>query len=360
MPEESPFRNPFVAHTEVGIPLQGQTWEDLQFEDEDWSGLSFQNCVFERVRFVTLAMAQTTFVRCRFVDCVFEGTDLVASQWVECTGTGRHRIVGGTLAQCTWSECEYERFEVEQAGQQLTFALCRIGELHFVDAGLGQNIITLTDTKIGRLVGEGLEWSDASAFGAELADWEIGRARFLRCSLMESQASGLDLASVTFDGCNLYRSELGGVKLRSVERCLFTECELTDADFREADVAGGLFSKARAGGARFDEARLEGALFPDADLRRASFARASAQGSVWSGADLTDANLELLSARASTFRNAVLTGAAVAGADLRDTDLHGVEGDLTEADTRDSRGSVEWRADRERELQRLRETGTGD
>ena len=119
----------------------------------------------------------------------------------------------------------------------------------------------------------------------------------------------------------------------------------------EASLKGALFAKAQAPGARFDPARVEQAIFADAALARASFAGALATLSVWTGADLTSANLQGVRAARGIFRNAKLKDANLAGADLTETDLHGVSEVLDGADTSGSRGTVDWRAEREATLQ---------
>ena len=96
-------------------------------------------------------------------------------------------------------------------------------------------------------------------------------------------------------------------------------------------------------------ARLRGALFPDADLDGASLEAASAPNSVWTGAKLRGAKLSRMDGSWGVYRNADLEGADVAGACLASADIHGVRGNLAEADLSDARGTVDWRAARERE-----------
>lgn len=353
------YNNPFGAHRNVGIPLTERSFEDERLADEDWAGMVFQDCAFERTTFSSIVMHQTAFVKCRFVDCAFEHCQLLATRWVECTGSG-FRVAGGELVEVLASECEFDRLQVEQEGRQVTLASGRVGELEFAGEGLTQDILTLSDCEVGALRAERAEWRDCSAVGMDLGRWSIAGASFLRCSFIRASAEGVDLSTVALDGCNFFQGRLQGARFGAAERCLFAECDLAEADFREARAAGSLFAKAQAHGARFEGAILEGAVFPEADLTRASLAGASAPGSAWVDANLTDANLERLAARGATWRNAVLAGAGLAGADLRETDLHGVEDDLSTADTRGSRGTVGWRASREQELQRLRDASRGD
>ena len=356
---QTPYLNPFAAHRNVGIPLEDQVWEGERFEGQDWGGMTFHKCVFDGVTFAETALEQTTFLECRFERCVFAGCRFLAPRWVACTGSG-FRVVGETeLQEAVLSQCEFGRLEIAQAGRQFVVAESSIEELQFVDAGLRQEVATVSDANIGALVAERASWRDGSVVRGDLGTWTVDGGSFERCSFIGSAGEDVDLSRVAFDGCNFYQGRLAGAKFGRAERCLFGEVDLEGADFREARLSGSLFAKARARGCRFDGAVLSGGLFPEADLTGASFVGASAPGGVFLRADLTDANLERLSARWGNFRHAVLAGATLVGADLRDTDLHGVEDDLGTADTRDARGSVDWRLEREKALQRRRDGRAG-
>ena len=172
-------------------------------------------------------------------------------------------------------------------------------------------------------------------------------ARFERCSFIRSLGRGVDLADISLLSCNLYQSELSEARIRRAEKSIFAECQLVSTNFEEALLDGALFAKSDASNAKFDRARLKGALFPKAVLAGASFEGAHAPRSVWSDADLRDANLARLHAEGATFRNASLAGADVEGACLVETELHGVKETLAGADLRNSRGTVDWRAERE-------------
>ena len=182
-PLEPAYRNPFDAHRNVGIPLTDRVFEDERLADEDWAGMVFQSCVFERTTFSSNVMYRTVFVKCRFVDCVVEHCELRATQWVECTGAGL-RIAGGELTEVTFSECDFDRLEIEQGGRQVTLASGRVGELEFADAGLAQEILTLSDCDVAALRAERAEWRDCSAVGVDLGRWNIDGASLLRCSFI--------------------------------------------------------------------------------------------------------------------------------------------------------------------------------
>ncbi|MXZ33122.1 MAG: hypothetical protein F4Z20_07235, partial [Gammaproteobacteria bacterium] len=70
---------------------------------------------------------------------------------------------------------------------------------------------------------------------------------------------------------------------------------------------------------------------------------------VWREADLGGANLAGLDAFRGIFRNANMDGAEVSGASFACADLHGVKQSLEGADTREARGTLDWRAELERQ-----------
>ena len=347
------FRDPIGAHRNTGIPIIGHTWRDMHVQDDDMAGVIFENCTFERVRMERAELLQTIFVNSRLDDCIFDDCRLVQTQWIECTGSGL-RISNGTLAETVLSRTRLSRLELLQAGRQNTFSESTIEELAFGGAGCDQDALTLSDCTLGAVRAESATWRNCTMVGVDLASWSMDNAEFDRCSFIRSAGRSLDLSQIRFESCNMYQSDLREARIRRAERSIFAECELDGTDFGDASLGGALFAGAKATGARFERACLDGALFPDATLAGACFAGATAKQSVWTGADLTGADLSGVDAFRASFRNAVLEGADVTNARLVETDLHGVEDDLTGADLRDSRAGVDWRVELEAQSRRGR------
>ena len=342
------FRDYEGAHRHAGIPVAGRIWRDELLQDDNIGGMIFQDCVFERVRLVRINLAGTIFLNARFDDCVFEDCNFQQTAFTNCTGE-RLCIRGGGLYAAILTQAELRQLEIEQTGNAVVLAESQIDSLAFDGPGRVQHDLTISGCKTGEVLAENVVWRGASAVQADLSVWTLANAKFTRCSFIRTQASGVDLGDVRFDSCNLYQSTFDGARLRWAERSIFAECGLAGADFAQAKLSGALFSKVAADDANFERAELASAMFPDADLKGARFAGASARNSVWLRANLAAADFASVDAWRGSFRNAVLKGADVANASFVEADLHGVEESLAGADLRQSRGSVDWRADRETE-----------
>ena len=343
------FRNPFAAHRSVGIPVSNRTWRDHCIDGDDLAGMVFQDCVFERVIFCGVNLQQTTFVGCQLDDCEFASCNLVQTRWVDCRGAGM-TLAHGTIGETVLTQSRLAQVRILEQGRQMVLADTEIGSLVFEDRGSVQQTMTMSKCEIGELAAENARWADGSSVELELGKCRLNGARFERCSFLQADGADVDLTAVAFHMCNLYRSNFRNARFSDAEGVIFAECVLEAADFEESSVPRAMFAKARAQGARFDRACMPGVLFPGADLRGASFAGAHAPDSVWTEAVLDGADLSRLHAPASIFRNASLKDADVTGADLSNADLHGVEGDLGAANLNGARGTVDWRAGLEREM----------
>lgn len=343
------FKDPHGAHRQAGIPLVGETWSDLQFENDDVAGVIFKDCVLERVRLTATSLWQTMFVNCRLDDCEFVDCRVFRTQWVECSGSG-FRIAGGEFSEAVFSGNKLRTLTLEQSGRQIMFAGNEFGRVAFNGDGCAQEALTISGCTFDSVGAENVEWSACSVVEADLSTWSLRGARFRNCSFIRAVGDGLDFSDVRFERCNLYQASFREARIREAPGTIFAECVCEGADFADAELDGALFSKTQAGEARFGGARLNNAMFPDATLAGADFSGAQARMSVWIGADLTGANLARMDAYRSSFRNAVLKDASVENASLVEADLHGVEDPLVGADLRGSRGTVPWRAEREKQI----------
>ena len=342
------FRNPYGAHRTAGIPVVGRTWTDADIEEDDVAGVLFQDCVFERVRLVRSTLEKTIFINSRFDDCVLEDCKVVETHWNGCEGEGL-RIVGGELQRAVFAQAKLRRLDIDQSGDGLVLAESEIERLALNGAGCKQNAIVLSGNVFGALLAENAQWQGGSAVEVDMTTWTLDNASFERCSFIRANGDAMDFSSVSFEACNLYQSEFRRARFRAAQGSIFAECELAEADFADALLDGALFASANAKDASFERARLAVALFPKATLGSANLSGALAAGSVWTDADLTGAQMASMDATRAIFRNAELADVDVANARFVETDLHGVEAPLTGADLRDARGTVAWRAERERE-----------
>lgn len=347
------FKDPYGAHRNAGIPLVGGVWRDQEIAGDDIAGMILKDCVLERVRLTGTSLWQTVFVDSRLDDCEFVDCRLFRSQWVNCRGSG-FRVAGGEFSEAMFSGCEFEELVVDRSGNRIALGSCKVDRLVFNEDGCSQRGLTISDSTFAAVGADNARWESATAVAVDFSTWSLAGADFDRCMFVEAAASGLDLSNVRFTSCNLYRGDFREARLRQAPGSIFAESNCTEADFVEAELTGALFAKVEASGARFTGAKLGRAMFPESTLVGADFTGAFAVESVWNGADLTDANFERVDAYRSTFRNGVLTGARVDGARLVEADLHGVETTLVGADLKGARGTIDWRAEREKEARQAR------
>ena len=251
----------------------------------------------------------------------------------------------GPLPERLWSGLRVVRNDPQRGWQGAGEQAVEADRLAFSGAGVEQRAATIVDCKISEVYAENALWNAVSAVKANLAQWRLSNAVLTQCVFIECQAPGLDFSRVTFDRCNLHRSNFADATLRSAAGSLFSECVLENADLRGADFDGALFAKAQVSGSDFVGARLAGALFPDSVLAGADFTDATAVQSVWAGSDLRGAVFDRVNAFRSSFRNARLDDVSVDGARFVEADLHGVDVALHGADTTGARRSLGWRSE---------------
>ena len=342
------FKDPIGAHRTAGIPVIGASWTDMEIDREDVAGMVFHDCVLERVRLRGASLWQTMFVNCRLDDCEFIDCRLFRTQWVGCSGS-RLRIVGGEFSEAVFSDCRFERLDVERAGERVVFGQSEFGRVSFNGDGCAQRALTISDCSFGEVAAENATWESIAAVGLDLGSWSLSGAKFDRCMFVEAAASGLDLSDVRFESCNLYHGRFDTARIRHAQGTIFAECDCDDADFIGAELEGALFSKATARRGRFQGAKLTNAMFPGSTLTAADFSGSQATSSAWVGADLSSANLERMDAYRASFRNVVFKDTRVDGARFEEADLHGVEESLIGANLTGARGTVQWRAQVEKQ-----------
>ena len=353
------FKDPYGAHRIAGMPLVGGRWCDTEISGDDMAGVIFQDCAFERVRLVGSSFWQAMFVNSRFDDCEFIDCRLFRTQWIDCSGSTL-RLVGGEFAEAAFSRCRLEDLVVATAGDRVVFGSCEIDHVAFRGGGLVQRGLTVSDCAFHSGCAERADWRSATGVAVDFGAWSLDGAKFDACMFVEAKAPRGDFSNVRFNSCNFYKSDFRQARIGHAPGSIFAESICTGCDFAEAELTGALFAGTLLRGARFTGARLGGAMFPDADLEGADLNGAHCRESVWSGANLTDADFQGADASRSTFRGSIFDGARVAGACFVEADLHGVDASLTGADLRGARRTTDWRAEREAEVRRARESGLPD
>lgn len=342
------YVDPIGAHTDAGIPMQGQEWAEQEFIGDDLTGVVFQDCRFTKIHFRETDFTQSVFVECKFEDCLIEQCEIDQTFFVKCSGTGL-RFKGTEWAPTlVFTQCTLGEVTMELRTEFGAFSECQVDRLSFDGVGTEQFGLTISGSDMGALNLENARWKQCSVVEMDLENWNRKNAQFDSCSFVKVKALNLDLSDVRFEKCNLYASELDGVRLQNAEGCIFAECEMRLAECAGAKMKGALFSKIKGDEARFDQAELDGAMFPKASLVGAQFQSIHAHMSVWKEANLESANLNNADFFQSVFRNANLKDASVQNASFRECDLQGVEEPLSEADLTGARESLPWRRDAEK------------
>jgi len=155
-------------------------------------------------------------------------------------------------------------------------------------------------------------------------------SQFRNCEITDSDFSQSEMNESNFDKCGFYRCFFKETNLRKIQapRCVFAECNLTDANFSEAELPRADFSKSDARQAKFNGTRLEGTLFNWSLLHGAQFKAANLSGSQLTGAEFYEADLEAAELKSASALNAKFNGADLSrasftGADLQNVDFSG-------------------------------------
>lgn len=343
--------DPVGAHRNAGIPVSGRTWSDFSADGDNLASVIFERCTFIRVRFRRTGFAGAMFVDCRFDGCTFHDCDLERTQWVECRGA--HVAITGEATRCvqgTFVSCTLDALEIGASADRLVVAESTIARLAFAGPGLSQHAPTFSKLGVERFDARGARWLYASALEAPLASWSIEGASFERSAFIESDAAGADLGTVRLERCSFHKSSFERAVVRSAPGSIFSSCALSGLDATEAALEGAVFERADCDGARFERARLAQAMLVESQWRSCDFTGASAPGSAWVGSAFSGCSLRGLRAPLASFRGCVFDDTDASGAMLERSDLHGVEGSLAGADLTGCQGTVEWRAEREREF----------
>ena len=316
--------DPAQGHRRAGIPVSGATWRDRHIRGERLDGIVFHRCTFDAVVLTDASLRGAMLVECEVNGLVLDGCEVADLTLANCRGAGV-RLERAPFASVTLARCRLDSVDIDAGGERLIVSEGVIGRLAFGPRAERQHQLTVSGAEIETIVAPGARWEQASLVGADLTRLHAPRGRFRASSFIESEGDGADLSGFVLERCNFFASSLRGIRIRDARECIFAACAMEDADLEGAELGGSIFPEAGLERARLAGAKLGGALFPKANLRGADLRGAGAARSVWTGADLEGATARGLEAPWGVFRDARMAGMDVAGADLSDADLHGVE-----------------------------------
>ncbi len=339
------------GHRRAGIPISGSRWRDRRVRGERLDGVIFHRCTFDRVALLHASLRGAMFLECELNGLVLDGCAVLDLTLSGCRGGGL-RLTGAPFRSLVLTRCRLDTVELGAEGDRLIVSEGEIERLALGPGAERQHQLTVSGVEVGAIDAPDARWEQASLVGADLSRLAAPRGRFRASSFIEAGGDAADLSGLAFERCNFFGSVLGRARIRDARECIFANCLMAEADLEGAQLTGSIFPEAILEQARMARANIGGALFPNAKLRGADLTDARAARSVWTGADLTHAVARGLEAPWGVFRNARMEGTDVAGADLTDSDLHGVDQPLHGARldrVRRTRGS---QAERERGLSR--------
>ncbi len=217
------------------------------------------------------------------------GADLRGS-WLEGASLRGARLDDAWLEGAVLARADLEGASALRAKlQRANLGAASLRGAQFAGADLREAILSKADA-------QGASFDGAQMARADLRELRADGARFAKIEARDSMWLKVGLAGVDLSGCSL-------------EKCLFIECDVQDAVFDQARLAGAVFM-----GCKGDAARFVGA--------QATSLRA-VQGTSFAGADFTDAVLERANFRGSLLQGASFNRATLTGADLSECNLAG-------------------------------------
>ena len=332
-----------------GMPCSNQTWTDTEFSEDNLSEITFYECTFTRCLFANVNLEKTQFVnctltRCKFKECFFNATNLtkVNADEMIFSGTKKSVELQPEGPDLLFTACTIDSLSIDQHFIGLTMVQSSFKRVAFNNMGTIQSRFTLSDSKVDKFSAENSQWDQSAFIKADIRNWQLENAKFDHCSMIEVNAAGKDFSSNTIIQTNFNQADLEGAKFFKVDRSIFAEANIQNAQFANGHFPGCFFNKAKGDGVNFAGSSIPGAMFPKASLIGADFSGCEAPKSVFNEAELTNANLENTNATRGSFLNAIMKDVNSQGLNLFQADLQGVKDDL-DANTATARNSVGWR-----------------
>ncbi|MGC1302785.1 MAG: pentapeptide repeat-containing protein [Caulobacteraceae bacterium] len=186
-------------------------------------------------------------------------------------------------------------------------------------------------------------FEDCTLRGAHLSGVVLEGARFIRCQLVDCRFSHVEAVGAVFETCVLTNSEAHkglGVIFSRFEQARFLQCDLSFSTWERSDLHGLEMQDCNLRGAQFERTDFSKRfgrklVRTSAAFRRCNFhlARISGldlkgcdfEGSLFREADLSGTDLEAAILTDCDFFGAALTGARLAHADLRRSEISGLD-----------------------------------
>ncbi len=226
--------------------LTGCNLAGARFDEIVLDGAILDRCRFRRGSLIKASLAsidlsgadltEMTFIECDLTDATMTGATITATQFLLSTLSGV-RAAGAVIRETTF---------INTRGDRIDFRGARLDRCGF-----------LGESHLSGACLEGVEATDATWNGGDLAGARFRRARFTRALFAASDLTGADFRLVAAPGIRL------------------DDCRLVAADFAAADLRGAQMHRADMTAASFRGANLYGCDLTDATLAGCDLAGAN-------------------------------------------------------------------------------------
>lgn len=165
-----------------------ETVRSLEFRDDDWSGQdlcneTFEECLFQNIKFSDIIIQGCRFIKCKFISCAFNGVQVMKCEYTNCMFRYSNMFCS------EWRGC--------------------------------------------KMMGSAFEECNCVGWQLEGGNWSYTVLRFIDFSRMD--LSGMNLEHADLYSCDFGKANLSGANLRYA---LLTGANFKQADLRGADIVG--------------------------------------------------------------------------------------------------------------------------
>jgi len=286
-PEENPItREIFLERVKQGDAFTGEDLRDLVL-----SGLELEEINLQSALLPGVCLSKTNFFGAIFRETNLAGADLSGAN-----------LKGANLKEADLTGANLQ-------GADLTGA--SLDDAIFVKARLDSAVlddVTAIDTNFSEANLSGARLINSSLKGADFSKSNIEKANFQGANLREASVEGATGKQVNMTETDLTELRASG------------GCDFSQGVFRKAKGRESIWEGAKLAGADFTFTQMEGADFTSADLERANLSAANMKSTRFTKANLKEAKLVQMNLFMGSLEKADITRA-----DLRGSNLYGVE-----------------------------------
>jgi fluoroquinolone resistance protein len=175
----------------VGISIDNETFEGIEFEECEFNKCSFVNCVFDAskfldCKFVECRLSADKVPHCRFIEVKFSTSQVIGLDW-----TKADALEGLEFTEC---KVNYSNFRL-LAPPRIKMIKCEAKEADFTEANLSGGTFTGTDFENSRFFKTNLMDADFKGAKNYFIDARVNTLKKTKFSMPEalSLLNGLDI-----------------------------------------------------------------------------------------------------------------------------------------------------------------------